>query len=1564
MPVYYFLYLILFTGLFQNSISCTQHASTAELVAVDAKSQESFRAQALEDASLIAASKKAFTTKTVPPRTKPPRTAYKSNISTISPNAGLRIEALRSSRLTHETIKGIEQILPSTSYIEMSDGTHRELHNIPTITIEKTMHHLSDTTSTIRPRLDKQMKELYENYDLLSQYCCLVPNDIQETSMRLNGAQQVLDKIEKGKIWYTSSKQPKKTVLDLQTLESLINTQESFTLFEEFTRPKVTGANIIPVRVDANNQFWKGATPDKQEKFNIVTNPLLIKLPTLTEITSTITTTMTKQILPVPELQNVITKSGVASKFAELLIGIANFTLRFTQYKLDIPSAKAATSMILNIPSVKQNLQETIARLEEIAHTASEKQTEALKPIIKTVLIPAINWINPDTIQAFLLLDSLIGENINYHVNAPPEYIAINNPYRKYIMLTTQNTYRRLINNFCENKENCIVLASKHPNQTTEQYKLALEHAYIKHKATDDASIAIAQKTETPIEGARHYLKIKHNTTDLLVPFWWTVNKAPTNTNAILDQNSTLYATADLMHPPKTLHDATVMCCNPSTNKILYFKLDLASHEIYTLQPLVNIEDLLSSPNLATQTLVKTIPFFSSLYSSTVPLDKDEALSTAVKAGIYDIEEFFKNNANQNAFFAKTYPSFMQSLPPTIGEISTWITKYTTISFVSGDGIMQSLEKTIVLVLQSGLESMQNNVHELITKIPVPSAITSAVLGSITRLITDQINLIPSRIKKISTFKTLDFFSIKGIKERIIGELLDDQAIAHESLQKLPELANIPVVKEAIESFLKDNITRLRNEIPYPDFINALPESISEQELLNPSTQESRAKILSVISTFSQFLLAKTKDYGSGSFATLFRMFIPKEIADTTRWQFYTVAKSNTAACLVTTFEEIDAHALNGIKQLFLYKQGTAFKAMTLTEKREAIKTLDAQFARHFNAALEEWESNELAADDSSEGEAIAQYRATLYAKDLERSRTSQELIAYTKETYAIPQKKLASLIEAYTKYQRLLHTYQSLALTPAQSPTDITQLKEQIKTEAENIVELLTTLGMEHSFFIKPPTLDEYKKKIMQLEQSIAKHPIKLFSTQQQDFIKSAVSEPLELFESFRPYVTQCQLKIDAISKIATECLQTTFKKSDITITAPYTLSELEPITDKSTAKIKPTYHVNYKALASKTVRVSLAAKLCQYFIKDRNEFVVESLLDNAEIFAGLLAPNTTTTKAKIALINKQLRKLCCYAPLKISLHGGVKHTLLYLLFYELICYIEAQVPDQHIAKDLFNQLEEFIVKNTSGSITALKEGTNPFTTFEKDFLRKILHAANKIRYSDTKLPPIPITWLGHALLGSFNPIRTASSTLETITSKDFLDTPVLAKLLKKNKIIGGAALLNTSPEVLEELSKNSITKQILPFLKDTQLMPDFYEAPWFICLKKFFIGLLTIRNMEQILTKQLTNHIAKKESFFKNVFMQITENKKNAVPNKEIKKVLEKEIALSSGLPKSFSPIGALAGKLGFTQAQGLLQDGLILLNARSKASLIVHLLTLGIPLFRALSIPLQKFLPKKGG
>jgi hypothetical protein len=368
---------------------------------------------------------------------------------------------------------------------------------------------------------------------------------------------------------------------------------------------------------------------------------------------------------------------------------------------------------------------------------------------------------------------------------------------------------------------------------------------------------------------------------------------------------------------------------------------------------------------------------------------------------------------------------------------------------------------------------------------------------------------------------------------------------------------------------------------------------------------------------------------------------------------------------------------------------------------------------------------------------------------------------------------------------------------------------------------------------------------------------------------------------------------------------------------------------------------------------------------VKDRTTFVTEALLEHAELFAGLLAPVTKPSLAKRNLILTKLKKFCPFAPLKIALTGGFKHSLIYMLFYEIITYIEAQVQDQSIAQGLYSGLNDFLTTNLSSTRQALADGKNPVAHFEKNFLRKIGVALTHSMYHDTNLPvPIPLTWVGHILLGNFNVFRSMGAGLEYFTTPDFLDTPLLANVMNKNILVGTGVAVTAKGKALENLSKHSFIKLLIPALRGTQLTPDFYNSLWFVGLKKFFIAFLTMRNIDQTLLAQLAAHMTGKERLFKSLLTQAVDNKKAGVSNAEIQKALEKEVAAASYLPKSFSPLASLAGRFKFLSTQGLLQDGLILLNARSKASLTVHLLTLGIPLVRALAIPFKKFFPQKGG
>ena len=1522
--MYYVVYLILLAIPMQQAVISAPPTDGAEAVVVDAAaaepapvdptSPEAFTARAKEDEifiralkSGIAANQEKTSLEAAPKVAKEPykpkvRQPRALNLSLITPDAGISIESLKG------VIPGAQEVLakrPKVTYIQLPNGEYRELHDLPTATVEKSLHSLADTSSTVRT-MGEPATKLYEFYDLATPYVSPMPTGVQETSVRLSNTTKIIQQIEENKIWYTTHTSPQKKLIDLTLLQDLINTQTPFKLFEEETLPQATADNIVPVTVDINHQFSKRIRGQK-ETFDMVKDPLLIKIPDLDKILSTYLSNFVKPFIPLPMLQELLDNSGLIPEIVKGALGITDFALDFTQYKkLDITSAK---KIMLNIPIIKKQISgfvlKKIKENAESMRTISDAQN-TFPGIAASTTIEELEtkiteeWLTNDNIEEFLRLDSIIGKNISYHVNAPPEYVAINNPYRKYVLLTAQKKLTQLINSFCEGKEYCAILSSKHPNQTSEQYTLAAEHNYLKHISSDTAPVAIAERTMTPKKGERHYLKIDNT----LVPFWWTETKelsdvddepiGAISTQIISETEKTthrMFALASLQKAPKKLENETIFYINPSsfglnqgiaaampllegllgqqltqmasgfaqtlTPSAELWKTLTAEAEVYTLKPFITMHDFLSSPAIDSLLLVKKIPLFSSLYSSKEPADADKQLRLAINTSLHEMREFFNEEKNKKSFFEETYPSFIKSLPPTIGGIQDWIAKYTSFSFITDEMITNLIQS----IMKRYFDSIKEAIFTEDIKLAIPLAIAGTDQDSetgdqwsekIENAVTNMIASLSENFPAIKSLPTINLLTQDGVKD-IFKNLFSAEDLASNIISDLKEEGiSIPELTRDMTSICQDILTNLPGTLLEPLKLK-LPKSLSPEELENPSTQEIKNKIITAITSLSHYLLTLLREQTSGVITTYLKTHIPQEFLNATRHQFYTIESISAATETATELKEIEEYRIDGIKQLFLKKSkedatddGT-LKALTLIEKKDAIEDLDQRFAEEFNTNLETTFSE--ATRDNKTGddtEAITLYVRSWYqTHKKELSPTSQELIAHARDAFSQPNKKIAYLIERYTKYQNSVEAYRAYILIPDHTASDLSTLKAKMKDDKNALVEMLSTYAQEELFFIDSADLEIYKEEIESLaavltskENPTDEEFMYLFTT--------AIKDPLAKLETLQKTTQKYQLStVKRVNQAADECLKKVFTESDITVTAPHALSELEPISDASKAKLKPTYHFDYKSLAAKTVRVSLAAKLCQYFVKERNEFVVDELMKNAETFAGLLAPSAKPTKAKTALITQQLKKLCCFAPLKISLNGGFKHTLLYLLFYELICYLETQIQDQSITRELFGQLGEFLSKNSASSVTAFKTGNNPFTTFEKDFLRKLAFAGNSITHTDTKLPPIPLTWLGHALLGSFNPIRATEGMLENITSKEFIDTPMLAWLMNKNIFLGGFVMLKSSPERLKRLNENSLVKQILPFLRGTPLVPNFYQAPWFICLKKFFIGFLTVRNI-----------------------------------------------------------------------------------------------------------------------
>ncbi len=561
---------------------------------------------------------------------------------------------------------------------------------------------------------------------------------------------------------------------------------------------------------------------------------------------------------------------------------------------------------------------------------------------------------------------------------------------------------------------------------------------------------------------------------------------------------------------------------------------------------------------------------------------------------------------------------------------------------------------------------------------------------------------------------------------------------------------------------------------------------------------------------------------------------------------------------------------------------------------------------------------------------------------------------------YEEPLKLIQPLIHLYKEFPTTFKRYQSSIKLPSQD--GIETLQQQLINIIDNIITYLNTLKTTPNIFIPQEKITHHIQALEKLKTLISQRASAEVSAACAEQVAKAITEPTAYFADIMGSAAAFMQQGTFVEEKLFDTLQEATRQDPLYITAPYALSEMTPLSDAAEARFTPTFHFNYKTIATKAAKLALASKICHFFVKERNEFIVDTLLENTELFSGVLNKTNKTSRAKINTILNQLKKHCTYVPFRIKLNSSLKHPLLYMLFYELINFLETQIRDTSVVTPLNKLISSALSDSIREASSGMKDGKNPLAKIETDIIHKIQVGLDKALYQHTTSPiPIPLTWIGHLLLGNFNPTAAAGSIFTMVTSRDFIDAPILTNLMNLppgiNILATGFVAKATNPNRLESFSKNSVIKHLIPALRGTQLVPDFYDAPWFIGLKKFFTAYFTMRNLDQLLLNQLAQHIAKKETLFKSLLKQYDENKKNGISNADIQKTLEKEILAAAALPRGLSPLGALAGKLKSPKIQQLLQDGSILFWCRTKAIITVQLLTLGIPLLKAMAAPFTK-------
>ncbi|MDQ5890805.1 MAG: hypothetical protein QG604_679 [Candidatus Dependentiae bacterium] len=644
----------------------------------------------------------------------------------------------------------------------------------------------------------------------------------------------------------------------------------------------------------------------------------------------------------------------------------------------------------------------------------------------------------------------------------------------------------------------------------------------------------------------------------------------------------------------------------------------------------------------------------------------------------------------------------------------------------------------------------------------------------------------------------------------------------------------------------------------------------------------------------------------------------------------------------------------DGLKQLMLKKQPDgSYKALTLTEKRAEVAKFYAHAATIKEDKVKDLEKQltALKAIDTDEARtkitALSSILEQLKKVDATAPTSVASFVAALDAACMYPALHLKKLSAGYDSFIKTAQQLRFALLHPEQKSDHATWLKT-FNAQAQELLTLVDATAMpEADKTTMKATIENVQKALKTpspdlhtLDETIG------LLTADVNTLLSPNQKAAILF-AYSTHDAEA-LWIDAAKKAS----------DGIFITAPQILNELRPLSDTK-ASITPSYQIDAKKVGLHAVKMAAAGKIAQLFLNDRTDFITEAILDNPEALNGLLSAIQKRSPEKTKNILTFLDKKCTYVPFKFSLHGSMKHVLVWLLFYELVNYLESTLPGSpSTSKALFTLLASHTTQSFSKAGSALNSGKNPIAAFESSFINSLKTVARDQLSGNQNMPvSIGLTWLAESMIGvTINPATLPSKVISIISSKEFLDVPALSVLLSKNIYAGAYVTTALNPSMRTSLAKNSILQHYMPYLRGKTLVPDFYSAPWFIGLKKFIVAFMTLRLMDQQLIKQLATYIADKEETFKLLLTKYMEQKATGAIDPLIQKEIEKHItqAAKPTLLSSISPLGKLLGMAGFTKAKELLHDGLPLLNMRTKALAIVNLCSLGIPLLNATGIP----------
>ncbi|MDQ5940697.1 MAG: hypothetical protein QG632_423, partial [Candidatus Dependentiae bacterium] len=1230
------------------------------------------------------------------------------------------------------TLPGNQQRITPEAYITLAGGETKRISMIPTIAIEEPVHQLFDSRSTAKRSATAKYKDFAQAEDRFYKTSHNRSNE-QEVFDRFDAFQATVKRIENGEISYTTTTQTAPQKLSMGRLTELLNAGTDFTLFAlapTAGEPAISAPTtaIIAKPDEQGPTTW--IKKDSQKPFDFIEDPVFIKKPQL----STVTTFFDEASALHPELKTQWNLAKIGAPFMKPFLNfgknIVSGTIKASGIKLD---SKSFTSMMeAMIKTINDSEAKDAQRMNVAPQTIQKKLAAAFeKAGLSRELISFMENIEnqlPPEERYTIAPSGYFAIHNPFHKYA---FLASQQFVKKSFTSFLWNKEPYSIIQTIEGIRPGQTKEQYHATQELAWYEIETSSATEKYLAIPHTPAADASGSAYLIKdgkmAAAYFCRI--DDTKPVLP------DAPEEIVCVLRVHKIKPDDInDQSYKPVSVHDALAQLLKTYPNDEAELENWLATHTIAGAAR----TSFIATQNDLMRTYLRNELLNASKEALRKEDDKKASFST-YRLPLYEGEErfqdVFSNGAARKTYIQflstalnhtlaqkltlprrdlESEQGFKQRMQKHIDANALLFESIAerTAESISLASFINSIKQSATHTIDTGLSTLPTkliswfNEHKNTINLPQEKLFYAVFARSndlqATYVLGD--NNIISPYKDTSTHSIVpldrDIF-LDQSKECFIVEPIESLKTLI-TLNPYERLCLVNSMLLELIPIIDDTTKGLRaaarassgdNLDPFAQWITAaikhpwatLVADLLRKPLADPKTNAMKKGIVEAALPLPEYLTKKRlvdeyqriladPETATSLLNQLTHTFSLTKIGITPLRplliEFYTNAIAQTsiekAPPAAPTLQPLSDAESSGIKQLLLEKQPDgSYKALSITEKTKKITALyQSQITTIKAEKVIELQNQKAKLVGSTSPTAIQEIKfidAILgQLNNVHGTNSIHQFIVDMQAAYTYPAITLRTIETAYSDFSDMLNQAKFAVNRPEQT-TAAEEVFASLIAQGKKLLGLLDGVDFVHT--------EHLKNTIVTTVASL-----------ERDKSLESITATETAIATDKTTIMQLKYSATALSKLGKETEKqllsaTQAATAALFVTAPTALQELKPLRGDNKLRIVPSYDLNLRKLGIHAARVLGAGKIAQIFVKERAEFITEAILENAEALSGMLSVVKKASPAKNKNIEAFLQKKCTYVPFKLSLHGSLKHVLIWFLFYELLLYLESHI-------------------------------------------------------------------------------------------------------------------------------------------------------------------------------------------------------------------------------------------------------------------------------------------------